>query len=126
MQLSATGVIVDGSQPVVVAPSSSPITVYQGVDHTITIPIVGSNNKAIPLAGYSAPTLNIRPSPGVNPKTTLTGTIVASSLVFQLTAAQSAALTAGANHWDVFLTNPSGLKDEPIPDSIMTVAQTDA
>jgi hypothetical protein len=124
MLIKIPGVIVDGSTPVTTTPQPQPIALTKGVDTTLQVPVTGSNGAALNLTGYTAPTLTFRRQANTPNLSQIVGTVSNPSggiLQFLIPGSVITALPVSCL-FDVFVTNGSGLRDEPVPNSAVTVS----
>lgn len=126
MQIAIPAVLVDGSSPVAVVPTSQTLALQQGVDVTLALALVNSAGAVVNITNYLAGTLVIRTAPANGPSaaaivTTLQWTITngASGLAsFTLPGTTTKGLNS-TYVWDVFTKNASGLRDQVVLESFV-------
>ncbi len=128
MQLNIAGVVIDGSTPVTATPARTDVVVYQGVDVTVQVTITGSNGAATNITGWSG-TLTIKdlllpvegtPAVVQTYPATLTNP-TGGVMTFTVPGTAIKAMLLKSYWWDVFTTNNSGKRDEPVPTGLWTV-----
>lgn len=125
MLISVAGVIEDGSTPISAVPTQQNVSAPQGVDAIVELTITGSNGSALNLTTYLSFSLVLKTAPvGGKTLATLVGTATSPStgvVHFTLPAATTKALNPGMYVFDIFTVNATGLKDEPMPNSWLSV-----